>query len=318
MPSRQAVSFRKGNYFTMEIDGELNLVFNPDLGGNIFLYDHCQHAVWKGTGAIHGNGHLWRPNNNLGAYPSRPRLLRFENCNNVDVSGVTLYNAPMFHLVIIGNDNVVHDMKIVADHIGETDGIDISGNNNYVHDVSVENGDECVTVKAPTDGFLAENIQCFYSAGNNIGSFGKGATGVSVQNVYYRNVTHYGGDGGIILKVENIGLVSSGVVQNATYEDFKFTNVAHPIQITDFWCPHETCPNVTGDLVWKDITFRRITGTGDRNTKRPVVEVKCITGYQCAGIVFEDVELTKEGGVTLIVEISNACGDGLSELDACN
>lgn len=53
----------------------------------------------------------------------------------------------------------------MADHIGETDGFDMSGDNNYVHDVSVENGDECVTVKTPTNGFVAENIQCFYSAG---------------------------------------------------------------------------------------------------------------------------------------------------------
>jgi rhamnogalacturonan hydrolase len=61
----------------------------------------------------------------------------------------------------------------------------MSGNNNYVHDVSVENGDECVTVKTPTDvcaglpfssvfsadplkGFVAENIECIYTAGCNI------------------------------------------------------------------------------------------------------------------------------------------------------
>lgn len=109
-----------------------------------------------------------------------------------------------------------------------------------MHDVSVENGDECVTVKAPTSGFAAENIQSFYSAGMvfpfrfapwvdrkhmpgcNIGSFGENAMGVSfvssrcdafrqglmpyllirVQNVYYRNVTQYRGDAGIFLKVK--------------------------------------------------------------------------------------------------------------------
>ena len=47
--------------------------------------------------------------------------------------------------------NVVHNMAVRADHIGETDAFDMSGNNNYVHDVSVENGDECVTVKTPTN-----------------------------------------------------------------------------------------------------------------------------------------------------------------------
>ena len=38
-------------------------------------------------------------------------------------------------------------------------------NASCVHDVSVENDDECVTVKSPTDGFVAENILCYHSAG---------------------------------------------------------------------------------------------------------------------------------------------------------
>ncbi|KAG6372802.1 pectin lyase fold/virulence factor [Boletus reticuloceps] len=228
------VYFEHPKYFTIEIDGELNLVFDPALRGNMFLFDRCDHrervdsstllttliifalVVWKGNGTIHGHGDLWRPNNKS---PNRPRLLRFQNCNNADISGVTLHNSPMFHVVIIGNDNVAHDMKIIADHIGATDGFDVLGNNNYVHDVSVENGDECVTLKSPTNGFVAENIQCHYSAGCNIGSFGKDATGVSIQNVYYRNVTQNDGDAGIMLKSFSS---SQGVVKNITYVDFTF------------------------------------------------------------------------------------------------
>ena len=34
-----SVSLHKANNFTIEIDGELNLVFNPTLGGNIFVFD---------------------------------------------------------------------------------------------------------------------------------------------------------------------------------------------------------------------------------------------------------------------------------------
>lgn len=81
---------------------------------------------------------------------------------SMEITGVTLYDAPMFHVTIIGgfniryipylplscnigNNNVAHDMAIIASHIGETDGFDMSGDNNYVHDVSVENGDECVS-----------------------------------------------------------------------------------------------------------------------------------------------------------------------------
>ncbi|KAF8133397.1 glycoside hydrolase family 28 protein [Boletus edulis] len=308
------VYFEHPSYFTIEINGELNLVFDPALKGNMFLFDRCDHLVWKGNGTIHGHGDLWRPNNNLGAYPNRPRLLRFQNCNNTDISGVTLHNSPMFHVVIIGNDNVAHDMKIIADHIGATDGFDVLGNNNYVHDVSVENGDECVTLKSPTNGFVAENIQCHYSAGCNIGSFGKDATGVSVQNVYYRNVTLNDGDAGIMLKSFSS---SQGVVKNLTYVDFTFTNVAHPIKITDHWCPQSNCPETTGSLSWQDITFQSITGTGDRYRNRPTIEVNCTSGPTCTGITFEDVQLAKEGDATPMVHLENACGSGLPNLPAC-
>ncbi|KIJ60279.1 glycoside hydrolase family 28 protein [Hydnomerulius pinastri MD-312] len=299
--------------FTIEIDGALNLVFNASLTGTLFSFDDCNNIVWQGSGTIYGHGDLWRPGGNLGTYPSRPRLVRFQNCNNVDMSGVTLNNSPMFHVTIIGNNNVAHNMQIVADHIGETDGFDMSGNNNYVHDVSVENGDECVTVKTPTDGFVAENIQCFYSAGCNIGSFGNNVTGVTVQNIYYKNITQHNGDGGIVLKSYP---TASGLVKNATYIDFTFTNIAYPIQVSDFWCPNEACPPTTGNLTWEDITFSSITGTGDNST-RPIIDVECISGYECTGIVFENVDLTKEDGVTATITVSNACGSGLSQLPAC-
>jgi len=94
----------------------------------------------------------------------------------------------MFHMTIIGNNNVVHDQKVVADTIGTTDGYDISGNNNYAHDLSVQNGDECVTVKTPTNGFRAERITCIGTAGCNIGSFGSGGA-AAVENVSYDTVT---------------------------------------------------------------------------------------------------------------------------------
>ncbi|EIW83573.1 glycoside hydrolase family 28 protein [Coniophora puteana RWD-64-598 SS2] len=298
-----AVSLTSVSDFTLEINGAVYLVFNADLTGTIFSFDDCDNIIWQGEGHIWGNGELWRPDGDLSTYPSRPRLVRFQDCNNVDMSGVALHNAPMFHVTIIGDNNVAHDMSIIADHIGETDGFDISGNNNYVHDVYVENGDECVTVKTPTNGFVGENIQCYYSAGKrNI-----------ILNVYYKNVTHSYGDGGIVLKSYP---TASGTVKNATYVDFTFSDIAYPIQVSDFWCPNEACPTTTGDLTWSDITFTDISGTGD-DTTRPTIQVECISGYECENIVFNNVDITKEGGATVTIQIENACGSGLSEISAC-
>lgn len=108
-------------------------------------------------------------------------------------------------------------------------------------DVFVENGDECITAKSPTNGFVAENTQgfcsggdsAFYSASGLIRDVYQGViltlsarmqqmsrawlinamiwTGTDVvspnhrvQNVYYQHVTQNYGSGGIALKVKTV------------------------------------------------------------------------------------------------------------------
>ncbi|KAJ7161098.1 pectin lyase-like protein [Mycena filopes] len=194
------VVFDDAANWNLHIAGNIYLPYIPTLTGTMLTFENCQNILLNGPGAIFGNGYRYRPGGDLTLNPSRPRLIRFQNCNNCEITAVTLYDAPQFHVTIIGNNNVAHDMAIIASHIGETDGYDISGNNNYVHDVSVENGDECVTVKTPTNGFVAERITCKFTAGCNIGSFGDANTAVNVQNVFYSDVTVSNSDAGIMIK----------------------------------------------------------------------------------------------------------------------
>ncbi|KIJ52337.1 glycoside hydrolase family 28 protein, partial [Sphaerobolus stellatus SS14] len=229
---KSTVTFDGAQNWNLHITGNIYLPFNPSLTGTMFTFQSCNNILLNGPGAIYGNGYRYRPGGNLTMYPSRPRLIRFQDCNNCEITSVTLYDSPMFHVTIIGNNNVAHNMAILATHIGETDGFDVSGNNNYVHDVTVENGDECVTVKTPTNGFRAENIQCRWTAGCNIGSYGSGTTGVSVQNVSYKNVTISNSDAGVELKsYPNC----AGTVTNITYTDFTLSAAAYPIAINSFW-----------------------------------------------------------------------------------
>jgi len=240
-------------------------------------------------------------------------LIRLTNCNDCKINSITLVNSPMFHIIVSGNNNELHNIVITADIIGETDGFDISGDGNWVHDVEVTNGDECVTVKNPSSNFLAENIICHHSAGCNMGSFGNGATAVAIENIHYKNVTMYNSDAGPQIKTYPNNL---GYVKNVLYENFVLTSIAYPIAINVFWCPHTTCPAATGTLSISNVTYRNIHGTESGNS-RPAVLLDCLASHPCSQINFQNVVLAADNQTPLHSSLTNACGTGWSGLKAC-
>jgi rhamnogalacturonan hydrolase len=225
------------------------------------------------------------------------------------MNGITMINSPMFHMTVIGNNNELYGLTVTADDIGETDGFDMSGNGNYVHDVTVTNGDECVTVKTPTSGFLAENIVCYNSAGCNIGSFGNGGT-AAVENVVYRNVAMYNSDAGAQIKTypNNVGYV-----RNIYYYNFTLVDVAYPMAINLFWASAAA----TGTLTVTNVTFDTIRGTQNTAKSRPAVDIQCVTGYECTDITFINDAITTSTGIATYNTLSNVCGTGWPGLVAC-
>ncbi|KAJ7726843.1 pectin lyase-like protein [Mycena maculata] len=299
------VTFDGAANWNLHIAGDIYLPYNPDLTGTMLTFENCQNILFNGPGAIFGNGYRYRPDGDLTLNPNRPRLIRFQDCNDCVLTAVTLYDSPSFHVTIIGNNNEAYEMSIFATVIGETDGFDMSGNNNYVHDVTVQNGDECVTVKTPTNGFVAERITCIFTAGCNIGSFGDDNTAVDVQNVYYSDVTISNSDAGIMIKSypDNIG-----IVKNITYTGFTMTAAAYPLYISVFWAGDGVD---TGELSISDVTFNDITGTG--TPTRPAVLLDCNAATPCENIVFTGVSLTD----TTANEFTHACGSGVTGIPAC-
>lgn len=303
-----------GHGYTFQLDGTVTIAFNTSLQNTMFQWTNCSEVIFTGSGSILGQGSLWRPNNNLGVYPNRPRLVRFQDCNSCKLSGVTLVNSPKFHVTLIGNDNEISHMVVTADVIGTTDGFDISGNNNYVHDVKVTNGDECVTVKTPTNGFRGENIICNFTGGCNMGSFGNGPFYASVENVYYKNVTLYNSNSGARIKTYPNNF---GFVRNVTYDTFNMVAVAYPLAIDLYWCPGTTCPIDNGNLTITDVNFLNFHGTQATNS-RPAVWLYCLPfeNPSCTNINFVNVTVTALNGATHDTFV-HACGTGRTGLLAC-
>ncbi|KAI8908621.1 pectin lyase-like protein, partial [Powellomyces hirtus] len=285
---KSQISFNKPVPFTFRIDGKINIPYDPKLAGNMISFFLAKNIVVTGSGSIHGNGGQYRPNNDLTKHPNRPRLLRLERTHNSVVSGLHFVNAAKFHVVVMGDYNVVENIRITADYIGETDGINMSGTGNRVRNIYVKGGDECVTVKSPTTDFVAENIFCEGTAGTNIGSFGRGGT-AAIDGVSYKNVTLVGGSkAGIMIKSYPS---ANGYIRNLKYENYKMTDAAYPISIDMNWCVPGPCESAIGDLKVENAQFSNFEVGGmpssdaDRvKSKRPLIKVACHPGKSCTDI----------------------------------
>ncbi|KAH7879241.1 pectin lyase fold/virulence factor [Lentinula edodes] len=105
------VTFDDAMNWNLHIAGDIYLPFNPDLTGTMLTFENCDNILLNGPGAIFGNGYRYREGGDLSLFPDRPRLIRFQTCNNVEITEITLFDAPMFHVTIIGNKSVSGTLK---------------------------------------------------------------------------------------------------------------------------------------------------------------------------------------------------------------
>jgi len=132
----------------------------------------------SGEGTIDGQGRVWwaafRSNS---AMTHRPYLIKLSDCTRLLVTGVTLRNSPMFHLV----PQNCTDVTVQGIHIHSpsdapnTDGIDPSGWNFLIRDCTIDTGDDNIAIKpiagrTPGDkNFAVLNCAFLHGHGMSIG-----------------------------------------------------------------------------------------------------------------------------------------------------
>lgn len=166
----------------LQLDG---IIFrNSDDGGNMIgISDSSDFEFFSGNskGAMQGYGYKLLEDGTYG-----PRFLRLTDVTSFSIHGFAMVDPASYFIVLDTVSNgEVYNLILRGIQIGETDGIDIWGSNTWIHDIEVTNGDECVTVKSPSDHLLIESIYCNISGGTAIGSLG---TGTDISYVYYRQI----------------------------------------------------------------------------------------------------------------------------------
>jgi polygalacturonase len=329
--------------------------------------DGCHDLSITGEGVIDGQGGAWWPlykkqpgapaaanesasasSKNNGApaadpatLPHRPFLVALRNCRHVLISGVTLRNSPMFHLVPQRcRDVVIDSITIVApSNSPNTDGIDPSGWNFLITRCTIDVGDDCIALK-PSGGSsplqpAADSLSCedftithctfLHGHGMSIGN----PTPGGLRRMTVSDCTFNSTEAGIRMKTHRDG---GGVVEDLTYRNLVMTNVKVPILITSYYPtipahPEDEAAQPVGKStpIFRHIHIENLTATGAAQAGRiiglpeePIFDVQLDhvslsgkTGLQIVdadGIQFADSTVSAASGPDLIVHAANITG----------
>jgi len=194
----------------------------------------------RGGGVIDGRGESWWPNRAEGY--TRPRLIVFDHVKHVLMENITVQNSPMWQIVpYYSEDLTFRNMKVLAPlpdgH--NTDGIDPFSSKHIVIDhVTIDTGDDNVAIKSgqpgsagPDDPTVDVTItDCIFLRGHGL-SVGSEVAG-GVQHVRVERVQFKGTTAGIRIKS---GRDRGGDISDFVYKDITMSDVATPVQITDYY-----------------------------------------------------------------------------------
>ena len=194
---------------------------------------NCEDVAITGSGTIDGSGAIFWIWSDKAArrYPPgrpivpRPYLVSISNVHRLHVDGVTLTNAPMFHLVPTGEDITIENLRIVApSDAPNTDAMDPGGKRIVIRKCEIDTGDDNVALHSGSQDVLVEDLTCLHGHGISIGS----PTRNGLSHVIVRRCTFDGTDNGLRIKSYR---GNGGEVHDIWYSDITMKNVRRPFDI---------------------------------------------------------------------------------------
>jgi polygalacturonase len=228
-----------------------------------------------------------------GGNQNNPILVEGDGVNDITIYQVELENSPMYHVYIQNGDGLtVWGAEISAPATARnTDGVDpVSESDVTVKDDMIQNGDDCVAVKAnagtPSRNVTVDDVHCYGSHGLSVGS----QTAGGVSNVLFENSTLSGFDSFGNLSVSDTGIQvktdanSGGLTRRVTYTGICMTNIKHIL----IFNPHYSSGG-TEVPTQSDIVLNGVVSTGSESGAYSIFE-----GFDAANplqIALENVDL---------------------------
>jgi glycosyl hydrolase family 28 len=269
--------------------------------------------------------------NNNATTTSSNNMVPLQNIKDLEVTNVTIENAPHEHLVPEEDTNVTINGVTIADplvaaegYLANTDGIDYSGANILIENCTVNDGDDDIVAKpgggSPTSNIVINN--CTIGAGHGI-SIG-GQTNGGLNGMLVENITENGTDNGVRLKAGN---PSGGLVQNVTFMNMTMTNVDDALIIDSYYANGESnYPTATPFVAasdadglqpyWDNIAFENITATGENNSLQ--IYGLNITPANINGLLLSNISMSASGHAYDLfyadgIKLQNVTGPGFDE-----
>jgi polygalacturonase len=224
-----------------------------------------------GAGVIDGRGNSWwdKP------HDPRPRLIVFDHCRHVHMSGLTVENSPMWQIVPYYSDDLTFtNMTVLApQHSHNTDGIDpFSSSNITIDHLTIDTGDDNVAIKsgqpdspgpdAPSRHIVITDCTFLHGHGLSIGSeIAGGVEDVRAERIHFK-----GTDQGVRVKSNRDR--GNATIGHFIFRDITMEDVRTPILISEFYpkVPDTISQEKVTRLTpfFNDITIENVTATGAR------------------------------------------------------
>lgn len=233
-------------YGSTNLDDYLNLKPNfislrtQEATKQLIYSENATNVSISGYGEINGRGKIFKKMSWNDEGITRPHLIRFIECSNINVSGITLKNSACWMQHYLACDKVqIHGLKIFNRNNFNNDALDLDGCTNVtVSDIISDSDDDGITLKS-TSNRMCENIvisNCVISSRCNAIKMGTESNGgfrnISVSNIVvqpsdYKETAFYGsihGTSGITLEI-----VDGGKMENITISNINIEETESPI-----------------------------------------------------------------------------------------
>ncbi|KAF7150626.1 hypothetical protein RHSIM_Rhsim02G0199500 [Rhododendron simsii] len=288
--------------------------------GNRKGWSNCQSNTWLffsgvnglsiyGNGQINGQGSCWWKgasyiaNHDLDTYSA----LRFHQCNNLRLTGLSHINSARNHIGISDCKGVtISRINISApENSPNTDGIDISMSTHVsIRDSRIGTGDDCVAINTGSSDINITGVSCGPGHGISVGSLGAHGSYSQVEWVRVQGCSFTGTKNGGRVKTWPGG---SGYARHIYYENITLNNVKNPIIIDQDYCNGKhNCPDKAKAVQVSDVYFSNWRGT---SAGEEAIMLNCSSHSPCRNIMIEDVDITSSNGGSKVYSIcKNAHG----------